>query len=82
MDQDKELQQLIDFVQEQSITVKYDRGNFMGGVVRYREDGFLYLNRKDDPGTKIKTILSELPQLPVPEAEWPAAIKEIIKKYS
>ena len=82
MEQDKILQQLIEFIEELSITVKYDRGNFIGGVVRYHEDDYLYLNRKDDPETKIKTILSELQQLEIPIETITPEIRKIIEKYT
>ena len=82
MEQEKILQRLLEYMDELSISVKYDRGNFVGGVVRYREDDYLYLNRKDDPETKIKTIINELGQLDLPQEALASDIREIIKQYS
>ncbi len=54
------LKRLIDYVEQNGIEVKYNRGNFRGGLVRYRENYYLYLNRKNDVPAKIQTILNEI----------------------
>ncbi len=61
------LQQLLELIEELSVTVKYDRGNFKGGLIRYHEDNIYYINRKADMDTKLQTIVNELKQMRIPE---------------
>ena len=60
---DQKLQKLISFLESNNITVKSDRGDFKGGLVRYHEDKFFYLNRKLDTEARIKLILKEISDL-------------------
>lgn len=57
------LNSLIAFLESNDITVKSDRGNFKGGIVRCYDELYLYLNRKWDTDAKIKLILSEIKQM-------------------
>ncbi len=59
-EEEKLLQRLIAYVEQNGIEVKFNRGNFRGGLVRYHDRKYLYLNRKNDVETKIKTIVNEL----------------------
>jgi len=65
-----------------SVKVKYDRGNFKGGLVKYHDDDLLYLNRKDKPEVKIKTIISELKEIEIPHHFLTDEINELLKEYS
>lgn len=67
----------MDLIEKLSITIKYDRGNFRGGLVRYHENDLLYLNRKDNPETKIKTIVNELKQIEIPHHLLTDEISEV-----
>jgi len=68
MDKEKLLNQLIEIIEELSVTVKYDRGNFKGGLVRYHEENIFYINRKADIDAKLQTIVNELKQVHIPES--------------
>ena len=68
MNKEQLLQQLLEIIETLSVTVKYDRGNFTGGLIRYHEDNIFYLNRKADIDTKLQTIVTELKQMPIPES--------------
>lgn len=72
----------MDLIEKLSITIKYDRGNFKGGLVRYHEDDLLYLNRKDNPETKVKTIINELKQIEIPREFLTDEINEVIRENS
>jgi len=63
MTNDQKLQELITYLENHNIPVKTDRGNFRGGIVRYRDEHFMYLNRRLDTSAKIKIITDELEQL-------------------
>ncbi len=79
MNNDQKLQKLVSFLESKDITVKSDRGNFIGGLVRYYEDQYLYLNRKLDTNAKIKLILSEIKELNFNENQIEEDILTIIK---
>ena len=79
MSNDQKLQKLITFLESKDITVKSDRGNFKGGLVRYYEDKYLYLNRKLDTNAKIKLIVKEIKEFNFDHNEMGDDILAIIK---
>ncbi|KAA3608427.1 MAG: hypothetical protein D8M58_19285 [Calditrichaeota bacterium] len=79
MNNDQTFQKLVSFLESNDITVKSDRGNFKGGIVRYYEDKYLYLNRKLDTESKIKLIIKEIEDLNFDASEINEDILEIIK---
>ena len=78
---DKQLQVLISFLENRDINVKSDRGNFKGGLVRYYNDRFMYLNRKLDTEAKIKLIIQEITDLNLDKDAFDDEILNIIKEY-
>ena len=60
------LDELIVLLTKLGINVKYDRGNFQGGLVTYEDNDFFYINRKAKTETKINTIIEELKNLEIP----------------
>lgn len=72
------LEALIKLLEQMDITIKYDRGNFRGGLVRYRDKDYFYLNRRSDPEHKINTIISELRQINIPENLLTPQIKQYL----
>jgi hypothetical protein len=60
------LNELISLLNKLDIIVKYDRGNFKGGLVKYENSDFFYINRKAKTETKITTIVDELKNLDIP----------------
>ena len=58
------------------MTVKYDRGNFTGGLFRYHKDNIFYVNRKEDIDHKLQTIINELKQLDIPQEMLSVEIRE------
>jgi hypothetical protein len=79
MNNDQKLQKLVSFLESKDITVKSDRGNFKGGLVRYYEDKYLYLNRTLDTKAKIKLILKEIKELNFHEGDIEEDVLAIIK---
>ncbi len=82
MDKEKIFADLLTLLDELSVTVKYDRGNFKGGLVKYREDSLYYVNRKADIDAKIQNIVNELKQIDIPRdllsEEIAAAFPELL----
>jgi hypothetical protein len=71
------LEELISLLDKLGINVKYDRGNFLGGLVKYEDNDYFYINRKAKTETKINTIVDELKNLKIP----PGYIKGDLKQY-
>lgn len=57
----KILDELLQHLNKNSVEVKYARGHFMGGLVIYRGQKYLYLNRAANSKSKINVILNEWP---------------------
>ena len=75
------LKQLLEILEKQDITVKYDRGNFKGGLVKYNQQELLYLNRKEDFEERIKLVLSELKENHNLEDIIPAELYQLVINY-
>ena len=78
---EKQLQALVSFLENRDINVKSDRGNFKGGLVRYYNDKFMYLNRKLDTAAKIKLIVREIQERNLSSDDFNEEILNIIKEY-
>jgi hypothetical protein len=72
--------ELEELLQKLSIKIKYGRGYFKGGLCRYKEDKFLYLNRSDDKEQHISIILSELENIDLKDMELNKTIGELLSK--
>lgn len=79
MTTDKKLETLISFLENNGITVKSDRGDFKGGIVRYHDDKFLYLNRKLDTEARIKLIIDEIKEMKLNPDVFDETVSEIIR---
>lgn len=73
----KELEELLDKL---SVKIKYGRGYFKGGLCRYKEEKYLYLNRFDDKDKHISIILSELENIDLNGIELSKSIGEFLSK--
>jgi len=71
------LDALIALMEKLGLNVKYDRGNFQGGLVKYEDNDYFYINRKEKTETKINTIVEELKNLEIP----PEYIKGDLKLF-
>lgn len=71
------LDALIELLEKLGVDVKYDRGNFHGGLVKYEDNDYFYINRKEKTETKIITIVDELKNLKIP----PEYIKGDLKPF-
>ena len=63
---EKRLEALLGLLEKLSIQVKYARGYFRGGLVRYRDQLFLYLNRTAKAQNKVDVIVNELQYIEIP----------------
>ncbi len=67
-EEEKILNELLELLEKLAIDVRYDRGHFKGGLVRYRDHLYLYLNRKAPTKNKIELIIEELKHIHIPES--------------
>ncbi|MBD3224876.1 MAG: hypothetical protein GF313_09110 [Caldithrix sp.] len=82
MEEEQILDELIKLMEKMSMIVKYDRGHFKGGMVRYKDQDFFYINRKTDKREQIRTIVNELKQITVPENLKTHSINEIFNMFN
>ncbi len=68
---------LIELIKKLGIDIKYDRGNFRGGLVKYEDNAYFYINRKEKIEAKINTIIDELKNMKIP----PEYIKGNLKPF-
>ncbi len=81
MNYEKQLQTLISFLESRDINVKSDRGNFKGGLVRYHQDRYFYLNRKLEPEARIKLIIEEIKDLNLKQSEIDESVLKIFSQF-
>ena len=73
----EELQELLDRL---SVKIKYGRGYFKGGLCRYKDERYLYLNRADDTDRHISLILSEIENIDLNGIKVSKSIMELLSK--
>ena len=81
MNEDQLFKQLEEILKELSIEIKYRKGYFRGGLCRYRDKNYLYLNRIDKVNNHIALILSELNKIDLAGVEIPKEIVELISNF-
>jgi hypothetical protein len=79
MDNDKLFEELLQLLEKLSIQVRYDRGNFRGGLVKYHDADIFYINRKSDVDVKINTIINELKNIEIPEELISGEIRDLLE---
>ncbi|MCK4967244.1 hypothetical protein KAS50_09435 [bacterium] len=72
------LQELENIFGKLGITIRYERGNFVGGLCRLKEDKIVILNRKLPVKKKILLLSQELSRFDIEEFFILPAVKEII----
>ena len=72
------LQELENIFDKLGITIRYERGNFVGGLCRLKEDKIVILNRKLPVKKKILLLSRELSRFDIEEFFILPAVKEII----
>jgi len=81
MNAEEILKQLLKILEKQDITIKYDRGNFRGGLIKYNQQELLYLNRKEDFEERIRLVLSELQENHNLQEIIPAELYQLVIGY-
>ncbi|RMH62252.1 MAG: hypothetical protein D6677_10265 [Calditrichaeota bacterium] len=80
MTQEQKLQKLIALLESYNIPVKSDRGNFRGGLVRYRDAYYFYMNRKLDVDAKIRLIEREFKNWPLESEEGQRVLQQLLEQ--
>ena len=63
MDNEQLLGELQQFLQELSVQVKFGKGYFTGGLCRYKDQKYLYVNKSQDLDQQIALIITEIKKL-------------------
>jgi retron-type reverse transcriptase len=80
MDDNQLFTELEELLLKLSIKIKYGRGYFKGGLCRYKDNKYLYLNRSDDKDKHISIILSELENIDLTDVKLNKTIGELLSK--
>ena len=80
MNEDKIFKELEELLGKLSIKIKYGKGYFKGGLCRYREEQYIYLNRTEDKEKHISLILSELEKMDLKDIDLSQTVEEILFK--
>lgn len=81
MNDDVILQELENIFEKLGITIRYEKGNFVGGLCRIKEDKIVILNKKLHIKKKIMLLAEELSRFNIDEIFILPAVKEIILDY-
>ena len=74
------LETLEDVVQHAGIQLRYDKGDFIGGFCRVKDQKLIIINRKLTLDRKIEILAGEAARLQIVGIEVDPKVREIIKK--
>ena len=80
MDENKTFKELENLLSRLSIEIKYRKGYFRGGLCRFRDQNYFYLNKVDKVEHHIALILSELEKMNLSDINLPQSIEELLSK--
>jgi hypothetical protein len=80
MNNDFVIDELRNILKERGIDIKYGRGYFEGGICRYKDNQYLYLNRAQDVGNHISLIISEMKKMKLENLECSPEVKSLLEK--
>jgi hypothetical protein len=80
MNEDKIFRELEELLGKLSIKIKYGKGYFKGGLCRYREEQYIYLNRTENKEKHISLIISELEKMDLTGIDLSQTVEEILLK--
>ena len=80
MDENKTFKELENLLSRLSIEIKYRKGYFRGGLCRFRDQNYFYLNRVDKVEHHITLILNELGKMNLGDIDLPQSIEELLSK--
>ena len=79
LEKEKVFKEIEALLAELNIELKYARGYFRGGLVRYKEKSYLYLNRAGDIDTHLTILISELKKVDLTSVPVSSEIRELLK---
>ena len=80
MNNDLVIDELRNILKERGIDIKYGRGYFEGGICRYKDNKYLYLNRAQDVENHISLIISEMKKMKLENLECSPEVKSLLEK--
>lgn len=79
MNNDLVIDELRNILKERGIDIKYGRGYFEGGICRYKDNKYLYLNRAQDVENHISLIISEMKKMKLENLECSPEVKSLLE---
>ena len=80
MQNDEILKELEKLLKAFSVEIKYGKGYFDGGLYRYRDSRYIYLNRANSEEYNIEVLLTEIKKMDWQGLECNPVIKELLTK--
>lgn len=80
MKDDEIFKELEELLTQLDVKIRFGRGYFKGGLCRYKDEKYFYLNRTDDKEKHISLILEELEKMDLKNVEIPTMVGEILSK--
>ncbi len=80
MKDDEIFKEMEELLSKLDIKIRFGRGYFKGGLCRYKDEKYFYLNRTDDKEKHISLILTELEKMDLKNIELPNMVGEILSK--
>ena len=80
MKEDQIFKELENLLNRLSIEIKYRKGYFKGGLCRFRDQNYFYLDRVDKVEHHIALILDELGKMDLSDIDISQSIEELLSK--
>lgn len=74
------IDELQNILKEHGIDIKYGRGYFEGGICRYKDNQYLYLNRAQDVDNHISLIISEIKKMKLENLQCSPEVRSLLDK--
>ncbi len=80
MDNDTIFEELQTILKNMGIEIKYGRGYFEGGICRFKDNKYFYLNRAQDRENHITLLILELKKMNINNLEFSPELRSLLEK--
>ncbi len=81
MNDEEILGELQKILHELSIQVRYGKGYFIGGLCRYKDQKYFYLNKSHDLNQQIAIMITEIKKLDLNGVDINPNISKLLSEY-
>jgi hypothetical protein len=80
MNNDEVFEELEEILKKFNIAIKYGRGHFTGGLCRFNNTQYMYLNRAKDTDNHITLIVSELKNFDLNDVKLSSTLENLLRE--